>query len=103
MKKAALFTLLAVGYIITIVDAKNPTSEKEDYEWLISEVEELYEDEASVMTTESMVFVYDEKGNEIIRYQESEYDNLSADIKRKVSQSDFLFNTMGDSFYIIAE
>lgn len=103
MKKIALFTLLAVGYLVAAVDAKNPTDEKDDYGWLIDEADEIFEEDAFPTTTESMVFVYDEKGNEIIRYMESEYDNLSADIKRKVSQSDFLFSTLGDSVYIVSE
>lgn len=102
MKKVALITLLAIGYIITAVDAKNPTKDKDDYEWLIKEVEILYEEDLKIGQTETKIFVYDEEGNEVVSFEESAYDELSAEMKRKVSQSEFLFDAMGDQIFILA-
>jgi len=103
MKKVVLITLLAIGYMITAVDAKNPTKDKEDYEWLIKEVEDLYEEDLKVGQTETMIFIYDDQGNEVISFKEASYDELPTSMKRKVSQSDFLFDAMGDKFFILTK
>jgi len=95
--------LLAVGYVITVVDAKVPTKEKEDYQWLIDEVEDLYEEDLAIGQTETMIFVYDSEGNEVVSFKESAYDTLSVNIKRKVSKSELLFETTGDKVFIISE
>lgn len=103
MKKVVLIALLTIGYIITAVDAKTPVKENDDYEWLISEVEDLYEEDLKVGQVETMVFVYDERGDEIISFKESAYDELTADQKRKIRKSEFLFDVMGDRIFILAD
>lgn len=103
MKKVVLIALLTIGYIITAVDAKTPVNNKDGYEWLISEVEDLYEEDFKVGQAETMVIVYDKKGNEIISFKESAYDELTAKQKKKMIQSEFLFDVMGDKVYILAD
>jgi len=104
MKKVAILTMTAFILIITLAFATDPAkSDAENYDWLIDEVETLYEEEVSIDEIKTMVFMYDAEGNEVVSFEESAYDTLPKNTKWNMDKSEFLFESLGDKVYLITE
>ena len=102
MRNLVLFTLFFIGYVATANVPIDPANEKEDYQWLIDEVEEIYEEEATLIETKSMVYIYAFDGQEIASFEEGAYEQLSTATKRQISRSELLFETANDKVYMLA-
>ena len=101
MKKLVLFTLIFLGLVSTTTATKDPAKENEDFSWLIEEVEELYEAEVFIEEVPSMIYLYDQEGNEIVSFEEAAYDQLPNESKRMIDRSELLFETSTDLIYMI--
>ncbi|MCR9251794.1 MAG: hypothetical protein NXI20_15315 [bacterium] len=101
MKKFVLTLMIAMGFSVASQANERNEEKVDSYDWLIEEIYGLENEKQDLEVLKEMVYLYDADGNEIVKFEAGQYDNLDTETKRKIQMSEFMFETLGDQVYMM--